>query len=284
MTMEGHPITTPALNHLGECPICTLPFGFDPDEQINMIINVRLCCSTFVCGTCYISHGFACAERKISNSCPFCRENLTIAAEMDGKNELEKHLKEKLKKKKRKDIVLLVGMTSLYTIWGDKKTAFKYCLEAAKQGDVHSMYETSLALKEGTVVKRDNASANHYMKRAADGNHPLARLKMAAIYFETKEYESAICNLEIAAAQGSTTATKLMKRFYIAGMISKNRLERVFRTHYASRKEIENRKKERQNIMKQQQANGAILVEKEGIYYVGKVTKQDHLDIQEIEL
>ena len=31
--MEGNPFVTPALNHLGEYPICTIPFRFDPDNK-----------------------------------------------------------------------------------------------------------------------------------------------------------------------------------------------------------------------------------------------------------
>ena len=269
--MEGNPFVTPALNHLGECPICTIPFGFDPDkESDDMIIHAILCCSKFVCGTCMESHSFSCAESRVLCTCPFCRESFTY--DVDERNELEPHLLAKLAAKEEKDIVLLNGLSSLYAMWGNKKKALKYCKIAAELGDTHALYEASKALREGTLIERNIDKANRYTKLAANGNHPLARLRVAALDLEDKNYGSAICNIELAAAQGATNATKILKQIYESGMIGKERLERVFRAHYASRKEIENREEERKNIQEQQQKNGAMLVQYNGVNYFGKVT------------
>ena len=239
----------PEIDHLGTCPLCLQSYGYDPDEygENNEVVVTLPCCSKPLCRTCCYCHGITCAKEGKSVSCPFCREPYdnkkpeTIMTETDYK----KLLHEQIDKKQGRDQYAFRELARLQ-LHDDKETAFRYHKKAAQLGNICSMYEVSIMLRTGQGVTKDRLASKQYCLMASIAGHPNARVAIAFMEMQEGNIEQGTKHLEIASAQGSTTAVNRLKELYNSRCYSKPRLENALRNHYNKREELKVLKDDRE--------------------------------------
>ena len=61
----------PESNHMGDCPICSLPLSIDMTKS-----SIYPCCSKVICDGCNYANQGRQFEQRLVPSCPFCRKSL----------------------------------------------------------------------------------------------------------------------------------------------------------------------------------------------------------------
>jgi len=241
----------PELDHLGTCPLCLQSYGFDPDEDGDNkeFLATLPCCSTPLCRTCCYSHGITCAKEGRPASCPFCREPYNNKKSKMNVSEYKMALREKIDKRQGKDTHALRELANLY-LNDDKETAFVYHKKAVQLGNVSSMYDVSVMLRNGWGVTKDKLASKQYSLMASVAGHPNARAATGVTEIKEGNIEQGAKHLEIASAQGSTYAIDMLKKLYKNRCYSKSRLENALRAHFHRREQLRELKKSREETEK----------------------------------
>ena len=214
----------PEGTHLGDCPICFLPFPLGHNKFMSTD-----CCTTMVCMGCAVAT-LTCRgleeEQVMGTSCPFCRAPVT-------KTEEEKGVIEK-KRIDANDPFALWQMGQKHYQKEEYETGFEYSRRAAELGDAAAHFDLSISYRKGEGVEKDEKKANHHLEQAAIGGHPHARRNLANWEWEYGKRERAMKHWIIAANLGDDVSLNTLKDLYKAGAITKDAFAEVLRGHYAA--------------------------------------------------
>ena len=237
--------TQPQSSCFGDCPICFLPLSLDIKKSV-----IMQCCGKVICYGC--RHACRAIEEKMARKekCPFCREQTA-----ESQEEVDKQLKERAAKN---DPVALHEAGIMFVQRRDYQNALKNWLKAIELGDVASQHELGHMYINGYGVKRDEAKAKYLYEQAAIGGHPYARHRLGIIEGEYGEYGRAIKHFMIASKLGLDDSLAMLKRFYSAGLVSKEDFTAALRGHQAAVDATKSPQREaaepiRQNNLRQKQ-------------------------------
>ncbi|KAK1733614.1 hypothetical protein QTG54_015657 [Skeletonema marinoi] len=236
----------PDSRHLGDCPICMLPLQLDPKKSGMMMCCSKVickgcnfanqldkekytmssCCSKVICNGCNYANQVREAERRLEESCPFCREPIPSTKE-------ECH-KQAMKRVEANDPVAMCGEGFLQYQKGDYSSAFEYSKKAAELGYVGAHFMLAGLYRDGHGVEMDEKKSIHHTEVAAIGGHPDARCNLA--YYEERngDMKRAVRHLIIAATQGSDESIKSLMSTFKNGKVSKEVLAAALRAHQAA--------------------------------------------------
>lgn len=197
----------PESTHLGDCPICFLPFLCSSD------VDLKPCCSKLICNGCSLAN--FCRERKegLEHKCPFCRH-----PEIDS---FEQCVKLLTKRVEMNDPIALCLMGHQRYNEGEYDLAFEYWTQAAEMGDVKSHYRLSILYRHGLGVEKSEEKKLYYLEEAAIAGHPDARYNLGCIEAKNGRIDRAVKHWIIAANLGHDESIHLLKLFYKRGHMGK---------------------------------------------------------------
>ena len=196
----------PEGNHLGDCPICFLPFSVD-EQKCRMVS----CCSKLLCRGCFLYNYKREGE---GLKCPFCRQ-----PEPNSLEEATENVKERAE---MNDPVAMRIVGDMYAKDGDYDTALDYYMEAADMDDAEANFQVGQMFFYGRGVERDELEAETYYEEAAISGHRRARIALAGFEELNGRPGRATQHLIIAAKLGCKEALVALMMSYKAGMISKD--------------------------------------------------------------
>jgi hypothetical protein len=216
----------PESTHMGDCPICFLPF---PSGKL--VYHTLPCCSKRICFGCHIKNMSQEVEARRDLTCLFCRFPLVGVEEDIDDEKMDKLRANRLEKN---DPLALHEEGLKHFKNGDSKTAVKYFLKAAELGDANSHFMLSPMYRSGNGVEKDMKKSKYHLEQAAIGGQPDARWNLAVREFEDGQRERAVKHFVIAAKQGSDTALEQLKTYHEFGIVSHDVFEEALRGHHAA--------------------------------------------------
>ena len=212
----------PESSHLGDCPICLLPFPFDEDQSV-----YHTCCSKLVCRGCVFANFNREMEERLESTCPFCRADVREGIDINEENQ------KIMKRVQANDPIALCKMGTECNRKGNHVQAFQYYSKAAEQGNAYAHSHLFLMYSEGRGVEKDEKKELYHLEEAAIGGHPIARNLLAGKEWESSPDRS-IKHLIIAANLGHDQSITGLKDFYKAGLVSKEDFAAALRAHKAA--------------------------------------------------
>ena len=222
----------PESNHLGDCPICSLPLSLDLEKS-----GMYHCCSKVICNGCAIANEIREGEMRRELSCPFCRE---LVPETD-----EEADKRNMKRIEANDPVAmcLKGMEQCNR--GDYLSALEYFTKAAELGYAQAHFRMAAMYYDGEGVQVDFGKGNHHFEEAAIGGHSIARYALGDYEKDHNgSIERAVKHWIIAATQGEDDAIKTLLGEFREGHVSKDVLAAALRAHKAAVDETKSAQRE----------------------------------------
>ena len=218
----------PESSHFGDCPICCIPLSLDIRKS-----PINECCSKVICNGCSHAHRRRAWEKRLEQSCPFCREPVP--------NTEKESAKLRMKRVKANDPVAIRQEGVMRYNKGEYIKA--YYTKAAELGDAEAHYQLSILYQSGKGVEKDEGKKIYHLEEAAIAGHPFARYVLGVCEWRrfrvenNRNDERAVKHWIIAARQGDGNSIKeLMKIFkhgqkYDFEYISKEDLAAALRAH-----------------------------------------------------
>ena len=201
----------PESSHLGDCPICFLPFPVDGDKYV-----MHDCCMKIVCNGCAIAN-LTCRglDQIKGTTCPFCR------VPIKSKEEREMDML-KLKRVEANDPMALRNMGKIYYYQKrDYEGAHKYFSKAAELGNAEAHHFLSVMYHFGRGVEKDKEKGLYHLEEAAIKGDPDARYVLGYEESGKGRVERAVKHWIIAANLGDRESIQELKVCYADGKISK---------------------------------------------------------------
>ncbi|KAK1734968.1 hypothetical protein QTG54_014428 [Skeletonema marinoi] len=226
----------PESTHLGDCPICCLPFSLNLAKS-----TLQTCCSKVICNGCQYANKKRECEEKLQPACPFCRQQtpaplkhgnlgLTLSfvrlVELIQQSQLQVPMVEEVNKNAMKradanDPFSMCGMGRKHYNEGDYESAVEFCTNAAESGDVDAHYNLSVLYEEGKA-------------EAAIAGHPTARHNLGCDEWKKGRIKRAVKHLIIAANLGHDGSIQALKEGYKDGKVGKEDFAAALRAHQAA--------------------------------------------------
>jgi hypothetical protein len=229
---DKHLFTQPDISHRGECPICCLPLSIDRRKSI-----LATCCSKYICMGCDYANVKREREQGLEHRCPFCREPIS--------NSQEEHRKRLMERVKKNDPVAMAQMGKKHYGEGDYGKALEYWTKAAELGDANAHFCLATLYYEGKGVEKDMKKAVYHYEQAAIGGHPNARSILANYEMKNGRFKRAAKHLIIAANLGHDASVKLIKDFFVKGIVSKEEYAAALRSYQAAVNETKSDEREK---------------------------------------
>ena len=210
-----------------ECPICLLPPN--PNDERQSCFHP--CCGKVVCNGCM----FHMAESEGVEGCPFCRMSADISDE-----EVIKQTK-MLVDKGNRDAMFYIGTyydQGRYGVPQDHQRAKKLYLKAGELGHAVAYFNLGIAYNNGTGVEVDKKKAQHYYELAAMKGDVHARYNLGCIEGPAGNHHRAFKHYMIAARAGHEKALEMIKRGFMAGLITKDGYASTMRAYQMSQDEV----------------------------------------------
>ena len=211
----------PENNHLGDCPICSLPMPLNTEKTC-----MHSCCSKVICLGCDHANVQREKEMRLQNKCAFCRKPIPKT-----KEEREQRRRKRVE---ANDPVAIYHEGEEQYWEGDYSRAFKYFAKAAELGDAMAHYRLSTMYNQGYGVEQNEGKEIHHLEEAAIGGHPKARYNLGGHEFINGNAERMVKHLIIAATLGHDDAIKALIAAFKDGQISKETLASALRAHKAA--------------------------------------------------
>ena len=211
----------PESNHLGDCPICSLPLSIDPKKSTSYS-----CCSKSICIGCDYANRKREIRGRLQQKCPFCREALPSTE--------EEYTKRLMKRVEADDPEAICDMGTKRFLDGDYQSAFDYFAKGVAFGDVEAHYQLSVLYREGKGVEKDEKKKVYHLEQAAIGGHPKARHNLGYIEAENGQDDRAVKHFIIAAKLGVEKSLENVKGLYKAGYVSKEDFTAALRGYQAA--------------------------------------------------
>ena len=211
----------PESNHMGDCPICSLPLPYDISKS-----TMYNCCSKFICDGCAHANLIREIEMRLQRSCPFCREPTAITEEDKDK--------QRMKRIEANDPVAMVQEGSEQCEKGEYSSAFECFTKAAALGDAGAHFQLSVMYRLGDGVEKEDGKETYHLEEAAIGGHPIARFNLASYEYRHGNVERAVKHLIIAATQGHDHSIKVLMESFRQGFVRKEDLTATLRAHKAA--------------------------------------------------
>ena len=212
----------PESNHLGDCPICSLPMPLDHEKYC-----MYDCCSKYTCNGCALAKQVREFKMGLQFLCPFCREPSLITE--------EERDRQRMKRVEANDPVAMLHEGRKQHQKGKYRKALKFYTKAAKLGDVWAHFNLSCLYRDGEGVDKDKEKEIYHLEEAAIAGNPEARHNLAFNEWKNGNNERAVKHLVIAATQGFDRSIKsLMEEFFKKGHVSKDDLAATLRAHKAA--------------------------------------------------
>jgi TPR repeat protein len=215
--------TQPDISHRGECSICCLPLPLD-------VIKSRLmsCCCKYICNGCfYVNREREVKDSRLEQRCAFCREPLP--------DKREKALKKFMERVKKNDPAAMTQMGKKYDHERDYRKALQYWTKAADLGCAEAHFSLGSMHDRGIIgVEKDMEKAVYHLEQAAIDGHPGARVFLASYEIDNSRFERAAKHYIIAANLGCDISLKLIKDFFVEGVVSKEEYAAALRGYQAA--------------------------------------------------
>jgi TPR repeat protein len=211
----------PDSSYLGECPICCLPLSLDKRKNVFMG-----CCSKRICKGCDYANQMREIEAGLEQRCAFCRNPSPESQEEAHKNTIERV--------KKNDPVAMAHMGKKHKVEGDFGKALEYWTKAAELGDADASCGLGALYYYGNGVEKDLKKGVYHLEQAAIGGHPNARGLLATHEMDNFRLDRAAKHLIIAANLGCDLSLKLIKDFYVRGVVSREEHDTALRGHQAA--------------------------------------------------
>jgi TPR repeat protein len=166
------------------------------------------------------------AERRLIESCPFCREPTPSTVEASDK--------QRMKRIEANDPVALCEEGVKQYVKADCSSAFEYFTRAAELGDVEAHNSLSYMYRDGHGVEKDRGKAIYHLEEAAIGGHPDARFNLGCEEEESGNIERAVKHWIIAAKLGLDESLETLKDAFGKGYVSKDDFAAALRAHQAA--------------------------------------------------
>ena len=210
----------PEGTHLGDCPICCLPFSYDLKKS-----SMQTCCSKIICNGCALADDIRQFQEN-TETCPFCRQPLPETQE-----EADRRL---MKRVEANDPVAIRELGKKRDRNGDCDGAFRYYITAAELGDATAHYNLSIAYRDGQAVEKDETKEIYHLEEAAIRGHSAARYNLAMKEGRKDRSDRAVKHLIIAANLGDDQSINMLKECYKDGEVTKDDFSAALRGHYAA--------------------------------------------------
>eukprot|EP00985_Skeletonema_marinoi_P002912 scaffold1192_cov80-Skeletonema_marinoi.AAC.2 len=210
----------PESSHLGDCPICCIPFHLDESKS-----SLYSCCSKLVCRGCSHANNIREVVERGWTKCPFCRQPLPTEEESE---------KYSMKRVEANDPYAIHRKGAEQYKKGHYQSAFECFTRAAELGDVEAHFKLALLYHNGRGVEKDEKRAMHHLKEAAIGGHPRARYNLGCVEWNNGKTERAVNHWIIAATQGEDDSIKFLLEKFRSGIVSKDDLAAALRAHQAA--------------------------------------------------
>ena len=213
----------PESTHLGDCPICCLPFPLDNGKLLYP------CCSKYICKGCQFANmtcrGLEEEHLMMGTTCPFCRDPM--------RNEEEVKV-QKMKRVAANDPVAIREMGLRHFDEENYDAAFEFFERSAQLGDAEAHYKLGHHYNWGEGVEKDENKAWYHVAEAAIRGHSDARFVLALIEARDGRIERAVKHLIIAVNFGHDDAIRALRECYKDGDISKEDFAAALRAHHAA--------------------------------------------------
>eukprot|EP00984_Skeletonema_dohrnii_P005333 scaffold1874_cov89-Skeletonema_dohrnii-CCMP3373.AAC.10 len=184
------------------------------------------CCSKVICNGCNYANLVREAERRLQESCPFCRE-----PSPSTKEGLDKR---RMKRIEVNDPDAMCEEGVMQRQKGDYSRAFEYFKRAAELGNVDAHFILATMYFDGRGVEKDEKKSIHHTEEAAIGGHPTARCNLAHYEERNGDMKRAARHLIIAANLGEDVSIKFLLKMFKGGLIDKDDLATALRAHQAA--------------------------------------------------
>ncbi len=213
----------PESTHLGDCPICCLPFPIK-EEYKNRLYP---CCGKSICAGCSHADNLRHDREEIRLACPFCRQNLpTTQEETDTCS---------MKRVAANDPDAIRKMGSTHYDREEYDAALEYWTKAAELGDVDAHYNLSLLYQIGHGVEKDETKRVYHLEEAAIAGHPHARFNLGTHEWNNNNNaERAVKHFIIAASLGIDESINVLKECFKKELVSKEDFAAALRAHHAA--------------------------------------------------
>ena len=217
MTLFRQPEST----HLGDCPICCLPFSLNLAKSA-----LQTCCSKVICNGCHYANLIREREESLEETCPFCGQKTPASVEEVDKNAM--------KRADANDPFSMCRMGRKHYNEGDYESAVEFWTNAAESGDVDAHYILSVLYQEGKAVEKDEKRERYHLEKAAIAGHPTARHNLGCDEWRKGRIKRAVKHLIIAANLGFDESIQALKTCYKDGKVSKEEFATALRAHQAA--------------------------------------------------
>jgi tetratricopeptide (TPR) repeat protein len=217
----------PESTHLGDCPICLLPFSTNTET-----VKMMACCSKSICHGCDYAIYLYETEQSLEPTCSFCRHPIPETLEGVDLN---------LNVKKRLAVddpvaIRQMGLICINTVegTGDERfysKAVEYLTKAAELGDAQAHYQRSIFYQNGQAVEKDEEKELYHLEEAAIGGHPDARYNLGCIEAIIGRFDRAVKHFIIAANLGEVDSLKALRQCYVDGYINKEDFAAALRAY-----------------------------------------------------
>ena len=225
----------PESSHMGDCPICFLPFPLIPYTST---MTMMWCCSKMICNGCsHVDNTRQWKEKRQQPKCPFCRRPVPKTQEEAKKMKMKRAAA-------GNDPDAMREMGGKHCNEGDYDSAFKYFTKAAELGDADSHHNLSVLYRKGEGVEKDGAKELYHLEEAAILGHPEARFNLACCEEEKNRYDRAVKHLIIAANLGQDNSIQALQKHYKDGLVSKEDFAAALRAHHAAVNETKSPQRE----------------------------------------
>ena len=210
----------PEGNHMGDCPICSLPLSFNRSTS-----GLWTCCSKIICLGCRHANELREFQARRQRKCPFCRHPVPTYKEAD---------KLRMKRAKANDPVAIYSEGAGHYSKGHYSRAFECWTKAAELGDVEAHFKLAMLYHDGEGTEKDEGKLIYHLEEAAIGGHPMARYNLGAQEYCNANDERAVKHWIIAAGQGLDESIKALMDAFEGGFVSKEDLAAALRAQKAA--------------------------------------------------
>jgi hypothetical protein len=213
--------TQPDMSFMGGCPICCLPLSIDQGKS-----TLMGCCCKIICNGCDYANLMRERERGLEHRCAFCRNPAPNSEE-----EVDKNISKRIKKN---DPVAMTEMGKRLYHKENFGGAEEYWTNAAELGDASAHACLGNLYYNGRGVGKDEKKVIHHLEQAAIGGHPDARGLLATHEMTNGRPDRASKHYIIAANLGCDISLKLIKDYFLQGIVSKEDYASALRGHQAA--------------------------------------------------
>ena len=211
----------PEGTHMGDCPICMVPLGFDSRKFM-----MYACCSKVICKDCASANTIRELEQSLLHSCPFCRKPVP-------KTEEECH-RRRMKRIEANNPVAMCQEGSVQYEQGNYTCAFEYLAKAAELGNADAHCKLAGMYDLGKGVEKDEGKYTRHLEEAAIGGHSHARVLLGIYEYSNNNLDRAVKHWMIAATQGDDDSIKALMIAFRDGYVEKEVLAAALRAHHAA--------------------------------------------------